>query len=46
MRATGPSAVEWYRPNVVERHVAEKRVAAQVEPLEVGRVQTDAELRL
>jgi len=26
--ATGPPAIESYRPDVVERHVAEKRVAA------------------
>ncbi len=27
---TGPAVVEWNRPHVVQRHVAKKRVAAQV----------------
>jgi hypothetical protein len=34
--ATGAPAGEWNRPDVMERHVAEKRVAAQVEPLKVA----------
>ncbi len=37
---TGPAVVEWNRPHVVQRNVAEKRVAAQVEFLEVGGIDT------
>src|SRR5437660_4593849 len=40
--ATGPPAIESYRPDVVERHVAEKRVATEVESLEVGRLHAHA----
>src|SRR4030095_1013936 len=36
--ATGPPANEWNRPDVVERHVAKKRVATQIQFLEVGRL--------
>src|SRR5438552_3089497 len=34
--------MQWYRPDIVERDIAEKRVAAQVESLEVGRLHTHA----
>jgi hypothetical protein len=39
---TGPSAREWNRPDIVERHVAEKRVAAQVESSKLGRIDAHA----
>ena len=36
----GPPSWRWNRPHVVQRHIAEKRVAAQVEFLEVGGIDT------
>jgi len=43
--ATWASASEWNRPDVVQRHVAEKRVAAQVEFFELGRFDAHAHVR-
>ena len=37
---TGPAVVEWNRPHVVQRHIAQKRVAAQVKSSEVRRIDT------
>src|SRR5215472_10762811 len=36
--AIRPAACEWNRPDVVERHVAEQRVTAQVELLKLDRL--------
>src|SRR5207249_8791669 len=40
--ATGAAATQWYRPDIVERDIAEQRVAAQVESLKVARLRTHA----
>src|SRR3989442_14948594 len=37
-RPGGSTVIEWNRPDVVERHVPEKPVAAQVELLELCRI--------
>src|SRR5437870_7827085 len=37
-RSGGSTVIEWNRPDVVQRHVPEKRVAAQVELLEICRI--------
>src|SRR5256885_10155267 len=37
-RSTGSTVIEWNRPDVVQGHVAEKRVAAQVDRSELSRI--------
>ena len=38
---SGPPAGEWNRPDVVQRHIIEQRVTAQVKLLEVRRINTN-----
>src|SRR5713101_9892112 len=45
-RPGGSTVIEWNRPDVVQRHVPEKRVAAQVELLEFCRIGAHACHRL
>src|SRR5713226_1411888 len=45
-RSGGSTVIEWNRPDVVQRHVPEKRVAAQVELLELCRIGAHACHRL
>src|SRR6266852_5616695 len=45
-RSGGSTVIEWNRPDVMQRHVPEKRVAAQVELLELCRIGAHACHRL
>ena len=42
-RSTGSTVIEWNRPDVVQGHVAEKRVAAQVDRSELSRIGAHAD---
>ena len=42
-RSIGSTVIEWNRPDVVQGHVAEKRVAAQVDRSELSRIGAHAD---